>query len=231
MVWFHRDAASCCFRLEQARRRHKADGENSRRTGGRGRNLYVCICCSEDGQLWRSRVRSWKENLRRPFANLTPLLRMNQKRNTMVVEHKGKWERKRGWPKKWNQLSLVGAATHAQDPVQVQSNAQFAFTGISEMFHQARNCLLPLSSLLFVPLKYIWGVATATTKAYAEFFSLSSGVETHCAHIKPSDGPPPGCTGATFKEKLSPHIVLFPVLPQFKARVFILLHLMPEDFF
>lgn len=60
MVWFHRDAASCCFRLQQARRRHKADGENSRRTGG-GRNLYVCICCWGDGQLWRSRVRVEKK--------------------------------------------------------------------------------------------------------------------------------------------------------------------------
>lgn len=75
--------------------------------------------------------------------NLTPLLRMNQKRNTWV-EQKEKQERKKESERKSETSCLEvpclydAAAAHAHNLVHVwpQSNAQFAFTGILEMFCQ-----------------------------------------------------------------------------------------------
>lgn len=121
------------------------------------------------------RVRSWKEPFSCP-ANLTPLLRMNQKRNTSVEQKESEGGKESERKSETSCLDVPhlynGAAAHARNRVQVwpQSNAQFAFTGISEMFRQGRFFFLFFFSgrgfelgcpLVFVPFKYIWGVVSA----------------------------------------------------------------------
>lgn len=141
----------------------------------RGRPIG-CICCgscSGDGQLWRP-CEKLKGNFSRP-ANLTPLLRMNQKRNTLVEQKEGARGRESEQESETSCLEVphlyTGTATHAHNhtPVSPQSNAQFAFTEISEMFLQGQTFYFwggagselgcPLA-----PLKYIWGVARADNK-------------------------------------------------------------------
>lgn len=125
--------------------------------------------CSGDGQLWRP-CRKLKGRLQ---LALRISLRVSQKGDTSV-EQKEKWERKREWTKKvkpaaWQHLVFT---THAQTRVRVwpQSNAQFAFTGISEMFCQGCFFLFSCRGFelscprLFVPLKHIWGVVRADNK-------------------------------------------------------------------
>lgn len=89
----------------------------------------------------------WCEKLKGNFscpANLTPLLRMNQKRNTLVEQKESERGRESERKSETSCLEVPhlynGAAAHAHNPVQVwpQSNAQFLFTGISEMFRQGR---------------------------------------------------------------------------------------------
>lgn len=95
--------------------------------------------CSGDGQLWRP-CEKLKGNFSCP-ANLTPLLRMNQKRNTLVEQKENERGKESERKSETSCLEVPylynGAVAHAHNRVQVwpQSNAQFAFTGISEMFH------------------------------------------------------------------------------------------------
>ena len=97
---------------------------------------------SGDGQLWRP-CEKLKGNFSCP-ANLTPLLRMNQKRNTLVEQKESERGRESEGKSETSCLEVPhlynGAAAHAHNCVQVwvKSNAQFVFIAISEMFRQGR---------------------------------------------------------------------------------------------
>lgn len=95
---------------------------------------------------------------------------MNQKRNTSVEQKESEGGKESERKSETSCLDVPhlynGAAAHARNRVQVwpQSNAQFAFTGISEMFRQGRFFFLFFFSgrgfelgcpLVFVPFKYI----------------------------------------------------------------------------
>lgn len=91
IVWIYKDVVSCCFGSDtQLFRLHLLQGP------------------AQETASCGGRVESWKETFSCP-ANLTPLLRVNQKRNTLV-KTKGKWERKREWAQK-SEASCLAAAS------------------------------------------------------------------------------------------------------------------------
>lgn len=148
-TYIYNNVYSCSYSFDskRANRHWKADGKNSCHAGAYSfLSASVPGSCSGDSQLWRP-CEKLKGNFSCP-ANLTPLLRMNQKRNTLFEqkESERKRERERGREsERKSETSCLevphlydGTAAHAHNCVHVwpQSNAQFIFTGISEMFRQ-----------------------------------------------------------------------------------------------
>lgn len=106
-AYLYNDVYSCSYSFNSNRpnRHEKADGKNSCHAEAYSfSSASVPGSWSGDSQLWRP-CEKLKGNFSCP-ANLTPLLRMNQKRNTLFEqkESERKQEGKREWTKKWNQL-------------------------------------------------------------------------------------------------------------------------------
>lgn len=101
--------------------------------------LHLFQCPAQETASCGGLCEKLKGNFSCP-VNLTPLPRMNQNANTLVEQKESGRGRE---SERKNETSCLeaphlydGAAAHARNSVQVwpQSNAQFVFTGISDMF-------------------------------------------------------------------------------------------------
>lgn len=81
-------SAEMLFPVVSCRNRQSGAGEQMEKMGvARGASRFTSASAARATASCSEVVRGVE---RRTSANLTPLLRVNQKRNTLVVEHKGK---------------------------------------------------------------------------------------------------------------------------------------------